>query len=294
MTTIVVHGTMANGASWYQGSWEGDGFLAALCGGMVEASDWHDAWMINGEPVWSYSDLSGVYEWNGLAEGIYRGIAAQQLAAYLNIVADLTDEPIRIIAHSHGCNVVKLASSLPSLSPNVFIEQAVFLACPHFYEDSYEQEELSGLDKFDIRKVAKAYKKSGHRFRYKLNPQRFKRVLNLYCEKDKVQVDLAQSLAGGQVPLTGSILENIKKQMFEGILELPIASRWDIDKDASHLYQNQEIQVEHKCSGTKTHSVMHGSFIGALAGYWLNSHKHIQDVLECIDLPVLPCDDTGG
>ena len=128
-----MHGTLAIGASWYQDSWEGNGFLAGLCEGMKEASGWHDAWIINGEPVWEYSDLGDVYEWNGLAEGIYRGMAAKQLAAYLNIVADLTDEPIRIIAHSHGCNVVKLASSLPELSNNVFIDQAAFLACPHFY-----------------------------------------------------------------------------------------------------------------------------------------------------------------
>lgn len=293
MTTILVHGTLATGASWYQNSWKGNGFLAGLCGGMKEASGWHDAWIVNGKPVGEYPDLGGIYEWNGLAEGIYRGIAAQQLAAYLNIVAGLTDEPIRIIAHSHGCNVVKLAISLPELANNVFINQAVFLACPHFYEDKYVQEELSGLDKFDIRKVHKAYKKKGYRFRYKIETQRFGRILNIYCNKDTVQVDFAQSLSGGQVPLTGSFWENVKKQLTEGIHEIPMASRWDMDEEASHLYENLEVQVEPKCSGTKTHSVMHGSIIGAMTGFWLNSNLHIQEVLNRIDLSVLPCHDTG-
>ena len=175
MTTIVVHGTLAYGGSWYQNSWGEHGFLAGLRGGMVEADGWHDIWHVKGKPV-------DVLEWNGLPEGIYRGAAASLFADYLNTVADLTDEPIRVIAHSHGCNVVKLASSLPSLSPNVTIEQAVFLACPHFFEDEYTQEGLSGLDRFDIGKVHKAYKKTGHRFRYALDPDRFGRILNVYCK----------------------------------------------------------------------------------------------------------------
>lgn len=293
MTTVIVHGTLAYGGSWYQNSWGEKGFLYALSNAMVHVSDRHDAWMIRDKPVWSYPKLGGVYGWNGLPEGIYRGIAAQQLAEYLNIVAGLTDEPIRIIAHSHGCNVVKLASSLRTLSPRVHIEKAVFLACPHFYEDRYVQEELSWQDRCDIRKVAKAYKKSGYLFRYRVNPERFGRILNIYCERDKVQVDLAQSLSGGHVPLTGNILQNILKQLSEGMNELPMASRWDLDDAASHLYENLEVQVEPKCSGTKAHSVMHGFYMGAVAGRWLNSRKHIQDIRKDINLPVLPCDDTG-
>jgi hypothetical protein len=295
MTTIVVHGTLAYGGSWYQSSWEDNGFLSALSGGMLQVSDWHDVWIIGNDFVWQYPGLGQVFEWNGLPEGIYRGIAAQQLAQYLNTVAELADEPIRIVAHSHGCNVVKLASSLPELSPRVHIEQAVFLACPHFYEDEYTQEELSWQDRLDIRKVSRAYKKSGHRFRYRLDPQRFGRILNIYCEKDKVQVDLAQSLSGGTVPLTGSLLQHVMQQLSTGVVETPRASRWDPDENAAHLYENLEVQVERGCSGIKTHSVMHGAFIGAFAGIWLNSRLTIQQVLdEVMNLPVLPCDDTGA
>lgn len=293
MTTIVVHGTLAYGSSWYQDSWEGDGFLSGLQGGMLNVSDWHDVWHIGGEPVWSYEDLGGVFGWNGLAEGMYRGVAAQQLATYLNTVANLTDEAIRIVAHSHGCNVVKLASSLPSLSSNVYIDQAVFLACPHFYEDKYEQEDVTWQD-IQEGTLFKPYEKSGHRFRYQLDPQRFGRILNIYCERDKVQVDLAQSLSGGVVPLTGTFLENVLTQLFDGMYELPMASRWEMDPEAAYLYENLEVEVESNCSGTKVHSVMHGSMMGALSGAWLNSNREIQSVLdEVLDLPVLPCWDTG-
>ncbi len=231
-------------------------------------------------------------EW--FAWGIYRGVAAVEFARYLNVIASLTDEPIRVIAHSHGCNVVKLASSLPSLSPKVTIEQARFLACPHFYEDKYTQEDLSWRDRLDIAKVTKANKVSGHRFRYKLAPQRFGKILNVYCEKDKVQVDIAKSLSGGQVPLTGNFLENILAQLTGGTHEAAKATRREMDKDAAYLYEDLEVQVEHGCSGIQTHSVMHGSLVGRLAGIWLNSHLSIQDMLEEYgDLPALPCDDSG-
>lgn len=294
MTTIVVHGTLAHGGSWYQNSWGERGFLTGLRTGMLEAGGQHDIWTVNGKPVNSYPALRGVFEWNGLAEGIYRGLAASALVEYLNAVAGLTGEPVRIIAHSHGCNVVKLASSLRELSPAVRIEQAVFLACPHFYEDEYTQEALSWQDRLDIRKVAKAYKATKRRYRYRVDPRRFGRILNVYCEKDKVQVDLAQSLSGGQVPLTGTFLENILQQFSGGSLETPTATRCDTDEQAARLYENVEVRVEGNCSGIKTHSVMHGSFIGLLCGVWLNSRESVKDLSRRLgEFPVLQCSDTG-
>lgn len=295
MTTIVVHGTLAYGSSWYQSSWGEDGFLTGLHAGMLEASNWHDIWAVNGESVDAYPTLGGMFEWNGLAEGIYRGIAASELAEYINSLVELTDEPIRIIAHSHGCNVVKLASSLPALSPAVEIDQAVFLACPHFYEDEYTQQDLSWQDRLDIRKVSQSYKATNRRYRYRVDPGRFGRILNVFCEQDKVQVDLAQSLSGGQVPLTGSFWENVVSQLTDGIHELPIATRCDTDEQASDLYEDLEVYVEKGCSGIKTHSVMHGKFLGALSGLWLNSGERVETLIHNNgDLPVLPCNDTGG
>jgi hypothetical protein len=296
MTTLIVHGTLAYGGSWYQRSWGQRGFLAGLQRGMMDTSGWHDIWSVGEEPVSSYPELGGVFEWNGLPAGLYRGTGATAFAAYLNAVAELTDEPIRVIAHSHGCNVVKLASSLRELSPRVAIDQAAFLACPHFYEDLYEQEEPSSWEeRVNIRKVHAGYKKTGHRFRYRLDPARFGRILNLYCERDEVQVDLAQSLSGGQVPLTGNFLENVLEQMGGGIFENPQAARWEMDPEAQHVYENLSVEVESRCSNRKAHSVMHGAVIGVLCGIWLNSGRSMQEVLrELGDLPALPADDMGG
>ncbi len=294
MTTIVVHGTLAYGGSWYQDSWERRGFLAGLSSGMQEASGRQDIWLVDGEPVSTYPELNEVFKWNGLPEGFFRGAGAKLFAEYLNKISDLTDEPVRIIAHSHGCNVVKLASSLPSLSPNVYIDKAVFLACPHFYEDKYTQDNLSWQDRLDFRKVSRGYKKTGYRFRYPLDSNRFGRILNIYCEKDKVQVDLASSLSGGQVPLTGNFLENIMSQFTSGAFELPMASRCEMDQNSAHLYENLEVFVKKQCSGTKTHSVMHGYNIARIAGNWLNRDLSIRNILSSYGSRVsLSCDDTG-
>lgn len=48
-----------------------------------------------------------------------RDAGADQLVHYLNTVSTLTDEPLRIIAYSHGCNLVKSASSHRELSGRV-------------------------------------------------------------------------------------------------------------------------------------------------------------------------------
>ncbi len=44
-----------------------------------------------------------------------RGRVAVSLAAYLNALRSVTEEPVKIVPHNHGCNVVKLASMLPEL-----------------------------------------------------------------------------------------------------------------------------------------------------------------------------------
>ncbi len=69
VTTIVVHGTLAYGGSWYQSSWQGRGFLVGLRDGMVETSDWHDIWQINDKHVSTYPELGGIFKWNGLPGG---------------------------------------------------------------------------------------------------------------------------------------------------------------------------------------------------------------------------------
>jgi predicted alpha/beta hydrolase family esterase len=96
-----------------------------------------------------------------------------ELVQYLNRLRRETDEPIRIIAHSHGCNVVKLASMSRELSADVHISKAVFLACPHFWEANYEAEEpTSVLDKFKFKRL----RPHGRKYRYRASPERFGRI----------------------------------------------------------------------------------------------------------------------
>jgi hypothetical protein len=292
MTTLIIHGTLANGASWYQNSWQGDGFLAGLDNGLALAEGANDIWSLNGAHVSEYNDL-GLYEWSGSGIGTNRGTAATELAQYLNTVAHYTDEPIRIIAHSHGCNVVKLASSSPELSSNVYIEQAVFLACPHFYEETYTTDKLPWQDRINIKKVIEANKNAGYFIRYPVNPDKIGRILNAYSERDSVQSAFAETLGGTQPPMSGNFLENCKLLFNHGLTEMPKSSRWEMDERVTYLYENIELQIQGKCSGLKAHSVMHGFTMGQLCGVWLNSGLHIDEIIGRVGAPVLSGTDDG-
>ena len=309
MTTIILHGTLGKGAKWYWDSWKGRGFCHAVELGMKEVrSDFeHDIWRVKGKHVsevkqlqqkkWNpwrgmpkdLASVEGRFEWTGTPEGLARGTAAIWLVKYLNRLRKITDEPIRIIAHSHGCNVVKLASSLKDLSPNVEIEKAVFLACPHFYEKEFTSDKpQEWTDKFDIKK--QTLKESGLRFRYRANPDRFGKILNVYCEQDAVQVDIADTWSGTYAPQTGGFFENLSKMYRTlDVYELPEASRTDLDPDSEHLYEDLEVHVEKGCSGIQSHSVLHGAVVGRFIGRWLNSI----DSDQLGNLPEIPCDDIG-
>lgn len=294
MTTILVHGTLATNASWYQTSWGEGGFLNGLSIGMQDAGGWEDIWTVNDTHVDDIPGLNGCFSWNGLPEGIYRGLAAVEFAEYLNRVSELTDEGIRIIAHSHGCNIVKLASSIDQLSPGVFIDKAVFLACPHFRQEQFSQDELSGLDRFDIGKVYQSYSPSDG-YPYQLNPDRFGTILNVFSKQDKVQTDLAESLSGGRTALTGGFMDNVMKMLNDGLFEQPITSRTDPDPDAEYVYENVKVTVAQDCTGVRAHSVLHGMHMGLLAGLWLNSNLHIRDVLDTYGSPPpIPAHDDGA
>ncbi len=188
MTTIVIHGTQVTNpkaVTWWWKSWHPKGFLGSLSGGMEEVSTGHDVWRIKGRPVekvaelvpkrswWSgfrgksWGQVEGHFLWGGAPMGIGRDAGAKMLVDYLNQIRELTDEPLRIVAHSHGCNIVKLAAGLSGLSPELHISQAVFLACPH------------------------------SRDAYKFPAQRFGRILNLYFPNDEVQAGMATYLSGG-------------------------------------------------------------------------------------------------
>ena len=288
MTTIVIHGTLAMGSSWYWNSWGERGFCRVLAEAMTRVSGSHDVWRVKGKPVGEIPELNpkrkadarveadkGVFYWTGAPDGMSRGLGAQALVQYLNVLRKLTGEPLRIVAHSHGCNVVKLASGLPELSPDVYIAKAVFLACPHFWEDDYVFEEPKGLDKFDIRKVGP--KAKGRKYRYRVSPQRFGKILNLYSERDDVQKELAETWSGGSVPQTGTLLENMGRMLNTGeIIEAPHGEREDSDPEAQSLYENHKVKVSAAVDGIHAHSALHGAIAAMLAGVWLDLDTTVQ------------------
>jgi hypothetical protein len=60
MTTIIVHGALAKGATWYASSWEARGFCQAFAAGMSD----HDIWLAHGEPVGHYDKLNPKKKWS--------------------------------------------------------------------------------------------------------------------------------------------------------------------------------------------------------------------------------------
>ncbi len=256
MATIVIHGTMttsaASAADWWWNSYDPGGFLWGVRKGLVEAGGADDVWCVGGTDVSELEAFAnprngaahaGRFLWTGMNQGSFRRGAAKELAHYLNTIAALSPgEPIRILAHSHGCNVVKAASAQRSLSREVWIEQAVFMACPHF--------------------VARA----GFRgpFPYRLDAGRFGSILNLSSPNDTVQDSIAERLPGLLGP-----------DWLEGA---PEAHRTEQDPDAAPLYQSWEIPTED--SGVAAHTAMHGSLIGYLAGLWLAGNESFRTITK--------------
>jgi hypothetical protein len=294
MTTLIIHGTLAGGATWYKSSWSGRGFLAGLRKGMIAADGSEDIWTVNGERIDNVQGL-GTFKWSGSHEGSGRGYAAIALVNYLNQLHEITDEPIRIIAHSHGCNVVKLASSLPDLAASVFIDQAVFLACPHFSEVGVNSEPLADWkDSLSFKKLAEHNKDAAPLLRYAINPNRFRRILNLYSKQDVVQVPLAQAFGATTVPMTGSFWNNFKAALVTGITEYPTAARRDIDPNARHLYDDLELEISGQGTGLAAHSALHGYEVGAFCGDWLNTGLNSQQIIANAGALILSYDDLGG
>jgi len=314
MTTIVIHGTLAKGSSWFWNSWGVRGFCHILAETMTRVSGAQDVWRVKGKPVSEIPELNpkrnwspwrgievpvvtvdGRFEWSGAPEGLARGAAAIWLARYLNVLRQLTDEPIRIVAHSHGCNVVKLSSGLPELSPEVFIAKAVFLACPHFWEPNSVFEEVQGLDKFDLKKLKPKLK--GRKYRYRASPKRFGKILNLYSSRDPVQVTLAQDWSGAYAPLTGDALKEFWRMLGTAdVYEVPHqVERTDSDPEAQGLYENFEVPVSAQIEGTHVHSAMHGAVAAMVAGCWLNSNTDIPALMAKYgQFPEVPAGDEGA
>lgn len=282
MTTLIIHGTMtvasAVTVNWWWNSWQAGGFLHAVAGAMENAQGSHDVWRINNRAVSGYRELrapgflksllrgsrgqiathQGHFLWSGGDSYIEREAGAENLVRYLNRIHSLSDEPIRIIAHSHGANLVKMASASAQLGNSVFIEKAAFLGVPHFV----------------IRLPDESY------YPYQLNPARFGRIVNLYSERDSVQVDLS-----GAIPST---LVSPNWRHFTP----PEVFQYDSDPAAHALYDSFVIATED--DGVAAHTALHGAHIGQLCGQWLAGGHSFADILgQNAHLLPVPAGDHG-
>lgn len=274
MATLIIHGTVPVKipftVKWWWDSWHENGFLHAMAAAMRSVSGHEDVWKVGGTHVariaaldpqgrigwksafdpnaWQelvdprrYLDTGqwlvhqGCFMWSGSDMDSERRRAGLTLARYLNKVHELAPhEPLRLVAHSHGCNVVKIASSCGELHPAVFIARAVFLACPHFM----------------LKRGAQGS------YPYRLDPKRFGDIVNAYSPADSVQVDIAQSLPGPP--------EN--PDMVMGVFG---AQRTEQDPAAKGRYRNFEVPTADH--GVAAHGAVHGARMGGLVGAWLGS-----------------------
>lgn len=283
-------------AKWWWDSWHESGFLYHVAKGMrnISESSNDDVWKIGGIPVSKIKELAdnssdkqlkdlsiteklsalmlpgklpetywahkGHFMWSGSDSHMLREQGGRALARYLNLIKKIApDEPIRIIAHSHGCNVVKHASSCGLLDSSVHIERAVFLACPHF----------------SIQVLSKT------KYPYTLDPSKFGQILNLYSPFDSVQVEIARNYPG-------------PPDNFDFTIGTVKAEREEQNLETRHAYKNYEIPTTD--TGIKAHTAMHGRMLGTLCGIFLSCKENeFDDVYAYFKekyLPV-PANDFG-
>ena len=266
MTTIIVHGTFARTRDWWRA---GQPFPTAVGRGIESADCADDVWRVAGTPVaaiealarqpgWSalrgrerlpFETSDGCFHWSSENSHTLRRDAGEQLAHYLATVHALAgDEVIDVIAHSHGGNVVKEATT-HFTAP--IVRRVALLGTPHFeFSDG-----------------------SGHP--YELNPHAIAdSVVNLYSELDTVQVNAAQMAPdfGGPPGLPA-----VKALGFAGTLPPVDARRIDRDPGSSHLYENVEIPVD-AGHGKKAHTALCDPEIGLRIGRWLALDQPFVDV----------------
>lgn len=257
MATIIVHGTMttcpAHHLSWWWRSWGEGGFLNGLAEGLTAVGGSEDIWKVGGvlveqieelRPRWNFwtgrlgqfSQHNGYFMWVGGDSYAERDAGAMHLARYLSKIKEIAPgEPLRLVAHSHGCNVVKKASAHPKLAASVHIDRAVFLACPHFATHLLHADEWF--------------------YPYRLDPRRFGRILNLYSERDSVQTSIAESLPS-------TLLSTNWREWTP-----PKAHRLEQDPQARRIYENHPFATMD--TGIPAHAALHGVTAGRLIGLWV-------------------------
>jgi hypothetical protein len=282
MAIIIVHGTHDRDGDWWLETTPGS-FAEQLDGGLIAAGADPDVWRIADElvggfaqllpevefSVWSgrkppiFEHLGGRFRWTGAnAHGFGRIQAGIELARYLETLSEVSPgEPIDIVAHSHGCNVVKQATQ--ELQFQVPIGRIVFLACPHF---------VNAQD---------------HTLPYRLNVDLIDDggsafpVLNLYSEEDTVQTSIASTLPELALP------QGLPKVDWLGFEGAPMvnAFRSDQDPEAAHLYEELEINFNIG-SGIQAHGAVHAPSVGWFLGFFLAQEPNVtaNDCLEHLDM----------
>ncbi len=260
MTTIVVHGTKPlpgqRETAWWRASWNDGGFLHALAGGLAEAGVEPDVWRARGRALTQHPELpsqrsveSGLFAWSGVNMSLERTAGGDALARYLTALRGLTDEPLRIVAYGHGCNMVKAASASPHLAAHVHIDRAVFLGCPHI--------------------VARS--QVGPILAYRLAAERVGKVLNLHCPEDTSLLSLPNTVMG---PPTARWMAWVPPQ----------AEPHDPDPDAAPVYEDCPVTLD----AGATPAALHGAVAGRIAGLWLGLQQDVIAVTQAFKGAIPP------
>ncbi|MEO1204709.1 MAG: hypothetical protein AAFV45_00100 [Pseudomonadota bacterium] len=262
MTVVIVHGTHDPDGAWWVETTPND-FAAEVDRGLVEAGSQPQVWRVGAfhvsafdelrpEPSWSwfsgrtappFDNREGRFKWSGAdLHGPGRHVGGKQLARYLEAVTELDpDETIHIIAHSHGCNVVKQATR--ELAKPVKLGRLVFLACPHFTDIH------GGEPTYRIEPSV-------------LGPYRTP-ILNFYSPQDVVQTTVARLMPDlGMAPG----MPEIGFLGFEGT-PLVESHRSDPDPAAAGLYEELEVEFTGG-DGVAAHGAVHKPEVGRFLGYW--------------------------
>ena len=262
MSVVIVHGTHDSEGTWWLETTAGS-FAAEVDQGLKmlgvkpavwRSGDYHVSAFKELRPKgswgwWSgrkappFMNRVGRFCWSGAdLHGAGRLVGSAELARYLEVLSYLgPDEMIHVIAHSHGCNVVKQATQ--ELSQPVRLGRIVFLACPHFVDVQ------SGGFPYQINSSVMAD---------------FDRpVLNLYSPQDTVQTTISELLPDlGMTP-------GVPKIDILNFPGTPIvdAHRSDQDPAAMGLYEELPVTYEGG-KGIAAHGAVHNPDVGRFLGYW--------------------------
>jgi hypothetical protein len=187
-----------------------------------------------------FEQQDGHFCWAGNNMHTERVEAGKELARYLEALAGIfPGELIDVVAHSHGCNVFKVATN--HVSSRVPLGRAVFLAAPHC-------ENVAG---------------SASTYLYRLNSGRLLRdsggtppVLNVFSDEDTVQTHIAE-VAPDFLTAPGTLWAPVFT-----------AHRTDPDPATRPAYENLQLPTR-LGSGRHVHGAMHGPAVGVVVGHWL-------------------------